>query len=291
MLDGVDENALTQQFQSAASYIQSKLPERLQSLDVGIICGSGLHGLANVLQDAMTIEYKDIPYFPTGHVPGHKHVLKAGLIGGRKCIIFLGRFHGYEGLGPIATTLIVRVLACMGVPNLIVTNAAGSVDVAQCRVGDFLVVEDHISFPSLAGQNPLVGPNLPFFGPRFPSLHQVYYKDAYKLVIEAAEQAEVPSSIIKRGVYCHVGGPAFETPTEVKLLRLLGGAAVGMSTVPEVITAAHCVQIKKTIVISLITNEPYDPNMPGPTHEEVLAVAAARALELRELVSKLVTLM
>lgn len=267
--DSIDEQSLTLQFRTSADYILSKLPDHLKGLEVGIICGSGLHGLADVLKDSVTIAYKDIPNFPTGHVPGHKHAVKIGLLNGRKCLVFLGRFHGYEGLGALATTLIVRVLACMSVPNLIITNAAGSIDVEKCRVGDFLVVEDHISLPALSGQNPLVGPNLSFFGPRFPSLHQVYYRDSYKLVSEAANQAEIPASIIKRGVYCHVGGPAFETPTEVKLLRLLGGSAVGMSTVPEVITAAHCTQIQKTIVISLITNEPYNPNMPGPTHEEI----------------------
>jgi len=292
VVNGADPSAeIMSVLVTAADYIRSLLPAHYHHPEVGIICGSGLQGLADSLQDARTIDYADVPGFPRGSVAGHKQCMKIGRVKDRVCIVFLGRFHGYEGLGASSSVFLVHILAMMEVPNLIITNSSGSVNVEVCRVGDFLVVEDHISFPAMSGFSPLVGPNLAHFGPRFPSLHQAYHPDSYALVSKAAGIAGINTVVIKRGVYCHVGGPAYETPTEVRLLRLLGGAAVGMSTAPEVIAAAHSYQIKKIIVIALITNEPYRKEGEGPTHEEVLAVAAARAIEFRDIILNLVPLM
>lgn len=283
--------SISQAYSEAASYIKSRLPSHLSNPQVGIICGSGLSGLADQLTDSVSIDYADIPHFEKTSVAGHKHTLKIGLISGKSCMVFMGRFHGYEEDDKVKSTLQVRVLASLNVPNLIITNSAGSVNTSVCGVGDFLVIEDHISFPCLAGLNPLSGPNLDQFGPRFPSLHGAYYPGSYELLTKAAVDAQIPSGIIKRGAYCHVWGPTYETPLEVKFLSMIGCAAVGMSTVPEVIAAAHSNQIKKTIVISLITNEPAVDGVTGPTHEEVLAVAAARAIELRSVVASLVKLL
>lgn len=287
----VDPMSLSQTYSEASSYIKSLLPSHLSTPQVGIICGSGLSGLADQLTDSISIDYADIPHFQVTSVEGHKHTLKIGLIQGKCCMVFMGRFHGYEEDDKVKSMLLVRVLASLDVPNLIITNSAGSVNTSVCGVGDFLVIEDHISFPCLAGLNPLSGPNLDRFGPRFPSLHGAYYPDSYELVKKAAEDADIPVEIIKRGAYCHVWGPSYETPLEVKFLAMIGCAAVGMSTVPEVIAAAHSTQIKKTIVISLITNEPAMDGVTGPTHEEVLAVAAARAIELRSVVASLIKLL
>lgn len=286
-----DPMSASRTYSEACSYIKSQLPVNLSNPEVGIICGSGLSGLADQLTDSISINYADIPHFQETSVAGHKHSLKVGLIGVKCCMVFMGRFHGYEEDDKAKSILLVRVLASLNVPNLIITNSAGSVNTGICGVGDFLVIEDHISFPCLAGLNPLSGPNLDQFGPRFPSLHGAYYPGSYELVTKAASHADIPPGIVKRGAYCHVWGPTYETPLEVKFLAMIGCAAVGMSTVPEVIAAAHSKQIQKTIVLSLITNEPAVDGVTGPTHEEVLTVAAARAIELRSLVASLVKIL
>lgn len=286
------EGSLTAAIKTAANYISSLLTPELKHPQVGIICGSGLSGLARLMEEAITIPYSHIPGFPRATVEGHQNAVKIGQINGTACMVFLGRFHAYEGLSHRSTTLPVRILAMLNVSDLIITNASGSVNPEHCKTGDIMVVEDHINFSSFAGINPLTGPNLREFGPRFPSLHGCYCPKSLELVKEAAKLAGIPDEIIKKGVYAYVGGPSYETPAEVRYLRNLGAHAVGMSTVPEVIVAAHCQQIKRCLVLSLITNEPSQADWAeGPTHEEVLAVAAARSLELQNLVNHLISLL
>ncbi len=285
------EQAVLKNIEDAYNYISGLLPANYAKPQVGIICGSGLSGLGKMIEEPITIAYSHIPNLPRASVEGHQNALKVGKIKGVVCMAFLGRFHGYEGLPHRSTTRCVRILARMGVPHLIITNSSGSINTEICETGDFLVVEDHVSLPGLAGQNPLTGPNLGGFGPRFPAVNQVYHQNSYELVLEAARLASVPATVIKKGTYVHIAGPSYETPAEVRFLRILGGAAVGMSTVPEVIVAAHCKQIKDVVVLALITNEPFGPNSNGPTHEEVLAVAAARAIEFQKIVVELVGLL
>lgn len=285
----VNENPqlVIEEINAAANYVSSLLPMELKHPQVGIICGSGLNKLGDAMQNAMTIPYSHIPHFPRSTVSGHQNAVKIGMLNGVVAVVFLGRFHGYEGHTLRATTRLVHLLAKLNVPNLIITNSCGSLDKSLVQTGDFMVVEDHISFPSFAGLSPLTGPNLTEFGPRFPPLQGCYHPQSYKWVLEAASKAGVPEDWIKKGVYVHIGGPSYETSAEVKALRILGGSAVGMSTAPEVIVAAHCKQIKKTVVLSLITNEPVLDGAVGPTHEEVLAVAAARAIEFQKLLMEL----
>ena len=280
--------SLTESINSAANYIASLCSGDLSRPQVGIICGSGLSKLGGLLESAITIPYSHIPNFPRSTVEGHQNALKVGKLNGIVCMVFLGRFHAYEGHHVRSTTLPVRVMAKMGVPNLIITNSSGSLNSEACKVGDFMVIEDHISFPNFSGISPLVGPNLGEFGARFPPLNDAYHKSSFEWVQKAAKAAAVPLEIIKKGIYVHIGGPSYETPAEVRCLRMLGGSAVGMSTVPEVIVAAHCQQIKTTVALALITNESVVDGAAGPTHEEVLQVAAARSLEFMKLIVELV---
>lgn len=283
---------LAQELKDSRNYLLDKLPQEFRNPQAAIICGSGLSGIGDSLVNPVSIAYADIPNFPSqASVPGHKHYLKVGFLDGLVCIVFLGRFHAYEGHEAHATTRIVRLVADMGIPNLIITNAAGSLNIEKCRVGDIMVVEDHISFPSMAGLNPLVGPNLDDYGPRFPALHGCYDCRTYEMVKMAAEAVNLSLDIVKRGIYVHLGGPTYETPAEIAFLRAIGGAAVGMSTVPEVIIAAHCRKvIKSTMVLSLITNEPASSVETAPTHEEVIAHATVRSADLQKLVKALVPL-
>lgn len=259
---------------------------------MGIICGSGLKSLGARLHGAVEIPFSDIPYLPSTTVPGHGSSLLVGFMGEVVTAVYTGRIHFYEGHSLQTVIFPTRILVEMGISSLLVTNAAGALD-SSYQTGDIMVFDDHISFLNLAGLNPLRGANLDTFGPRFPSVTNSYHKKSFEFVYSSAYEAGCDMSIVRRGVYVMVGGPSYETKAEVKFLAMIGGSAVGMSTVPEVVCAAH--SGINVVAMSLITNSNVGPPIlgadgsdVGPSHEEILEIANKRQNELENLVSILV---
>lgn len=203
------------------------------SPQIGLILGSGLGGYGEKLNDPVYIDYKDIPGFPVSKVEGHKNRFILGTIFGKRVCAMQGRFHFYEGIGQEKLVLPIRIMKDSGVRTLILTNAAGGVNTSY-RPGDLMLISDHIN---LSGANPLRGDNDESYGPRFPDMSEVYSSKLRKQIRIASEMAGIS---LKEGVYVMNSGPSYETPAEVRMLRLLGGDAVGMSTVPEAIAAKHC---------------------------------------------------
>ncbi len=232
---------------------------------VGMILGSGLNALADSIEGATVIPFGEIPHFPAAHVQGHVGRLVLGVLEGRAVVVMQGRGHFYEGNSMAQVGLPVRVMRLLGVETLIVTNAAGGLNLAY-QPGDVMILRDHINLLGMAGHNPLFGPNLEEFGPRFPSMNDAYAPRLRAVAHEIALQAGIPHH---QGVYICLAGPAFETPADVRFLRLIGADAVGMSTVPEVITARHCGMA--VLGLSGISNRLVgEEGSPPPNHEEVL---------------------
>lgn len=250
-------------YDDAASYIRWHTPIEPR---VGLILGSGLSSLADQVEEAHIIPYQDIPHFPTSTAPGHKGRLIIGILAGAPVCVMQGRFHYYEGYSLQQVTAPVRVMKLLGVEMLILTNAAGGLN-PDFAVGDLMVIEDHLNIPGMAGHNPLRGPNLEEFGPRFPSANRTYTK---RLRILAAKVAAQEGIELRHGIYAAVAGPSFETPAEIRMLRMLGGDAVGMSTVHEALVARHADM--EVLGVSTITNQAIDSldAVDEPTHEEVL---------------------
>ena len=213
--------------------------------DIGVILGSGLGDYAEALEDAVKLPYSEIPGFPRSTVAGHAGMWCCGTLYGKRVVMMQGRFHYYEGYGMKDVTLPVRVMQKIGVKTLIVTNAAGGVNLGY-HPGELMVIGDIFS---MTAQNPLIGPNLDAFGPRFPDMSCAFDKELRALAHECANEQ---GFALREGVYAQMTGPTYETPAEIRMLRTLGADAVGMSTVPEVIVARHggmCV-----LGISCITN-------------------------------------
>ncbi len=213
--------------------------------EVGLILGSGLGILADTIENPIKIPYETIPNFPVSTVEGHAGQFVVGDLEGRKVIAMQGRFHYYEGYTMSEVTFPVRVMAALGVKNLLVTNAAGGVNTAYIP-GDLMLITDHINF---AGTNPLIGKNYDELGPRFPDCSEIYNKDLNDKVKEIAKKLNLR---MQEGVYMMNSGPTYETPAEVRMARIIGADAVGMSTVTEAVVARHA-GIKVT-GISCITN-------------------------------------
>ncbi|XP_050502152.1 purine nucleoside phosphorylase isoform X2 [Diabrotica virgifera virgifera] len=253
---------------------------------VGIICGSGLGTLADGLDNKVTVPYEDIPNFPKSTVQGHVGALVFGNFGGIPVICMKGRFHYYEGYPLWLCAMPVRVMKLLGITHLIATNAAGGLN-PKYKVGDIMLVKDHINYVGFAGNNPLQGPNDERFGPRFPSMSRPYDRE----LIREAKRIAIGLGLrrdIHEGVYSCLGGPNFETVAELRMLKKFGADAVGMSTVHEVITARHC--DLKVLAFSLITNEcivEYD-NLAVTNHEEVLDVGKLRQETLQKFVRQIV---
>ncbi|KAK9728915.1 Purine nucleoside phosphorylase [Basidiobolus ranarum] len=289
----------------AADFLIKKVPIELHP-KVGVICGSGLGGLADSLEKTVEFKYEEIPGFPVSTVAGHAGKLVFGLIAGKPTVCMVGRFHFYEGHLLKLTVLPVRVMKLMGVETLIVTNAAGSLNHEKCKIGDIMVIEDHINLPGMAGNNPLIGANLDKFGPRFPPVNDAYPRELRSLAIKAAREINI-REFVREGVYCFVSGPSYESPAEARMMKAVGGDVIGMSTVPEVIVARHCGM--KVLGFSLVTNFvvtrrertadeespefnlPAEDNVETPNHEEVLAVGVMRSKDMQNLVKKIVELM
>jgi purine-nucleoside phosphorylase len=222
--------------------------------------------LADTLADRIAIPYGEIPGWPRSTVPGHSGQLVIGGLEGHTVIAQQGRAHLYEGYSPQKVTFPIRVMHALGVKTLILTNAAGGLN-ADYQVGDLMLFNDHINLVGMTGNNPLVGPNDDSIGPRFLGMVQTYDRALSALARQVAEEAGVP---LHEGVYMGLSGPAFETPAEVRMLRMLGADAVGMSTVHEVLVARHAGM--RVMAFSGITNRAIDSiDAPMETnHEEVL---------------------
>lgn len=213
--------------------------------DIGVILGSGLGDYAEALEDAVKLPYSEIPGFPRSTVAGHAGMWCCGTLHGKRVVMMQGRFHYYEGYGMKDVTLPVRVMQKIGVKTLIVTNAAGGVNLGY-HPGELMVIGDMFS---MTAQNPLIGPNLDAFGPRFPDMSCAFDKELRALAHECANEQ---GFALREGVYAQMTGPTYETPAEIRMLRTLGADAVGMSTVPEVIVARHGGM--RVLGISCITN-------------------------------------
>lgn len=231
---------------------------------VGLILGSGLGDLAEEVQDAIMIDYSNIPHFPVSTVEGHKGRFVFGNFQGKQVVAMQGRFHFYEGYSMHETTFAVRVMKKLGVEKLLVTNAAGSVN-TNFEPGNLMLISDHINY---MGTNPLMGKNLEEFGVRFPDMSNAYNKDLRVKVKDLAESLKIK---LVEGVYCGYTGPSYETPAEIRMFRTLGADAVGMSTVPEVIVAVHSGM--KVIGISCLTNMAAGILDQPLSHEEVTETA------------------
>lgn len=212
-------------------------------------------------------------------------------MGGVATAVLTGRLHYYEGHSLQTVIFPSRILVGLGIHSLLVTNAAGALN-TTFQTGDIMVIDDHISFLNLAGLNPLRGTNLDSYGPRFPSVTTAYHPKSFDAVYASAQEAGCDTSIVRRGVYVMVGGPSYETNAEIKFLSMIGGSAVGMSTVPEVICAAH--SSINVVAFSLITNTTAPPttlvdgSTAGPSHADILEIAKKRSAELESLVCNLV---
>jgi len=213
--------------------------------DIGVILGSGLGDYAEALEDAVKLPYSEIPGFPRSTVAGHAGMWCCGTLYGKRVVMMQGRFHYYEGYGMKDVTLPVRVMQKIGVKTLVVTNAAGGVNFGY-HPGELMVIGDMFS---MTAQNPLIGPNLDAFGPRFPDMSCAFDKELRALAHECANEQ---GFALREGVYAQMTGPTYETPAEIRMLRTLGADAVGMSTVPEVIVARHGGM--RVLGISCITN-------------------------------------
>lgn len=213
--------------------------------DIGVILGSGLGDYAEALEDAVKLPYSEIPGFPHSTVAGHAGMWCCGTLYGKRVVMMQGRFHYYEGYGMKDVTLPVRVMQKIGVKTLVVTNAAGGVNLGY-HPGELMVIGDIFS---MTAQNPLIGPNLDAFGPRFPDMSCAFDKELRALAHECANEQ---GFALREGVYAQMTGPTYETPAEIRMLRTLGADAVGMSTVPEVIVARHGGM--RVLGISCITN-------------------------------------
>ncbi len=236
---------------------------------VGLILGSGLSSLAESVTDAVRVPFSDIPHFPVSTVQGHHGQLVIGHLEGQPVVVMQGRVHFYEGYSMAQITLPIRVMKLLGVETLIVTNAAGGLNLNYVP-GEVMIVRDHLNLLGMAGWSPLRGPNLEAFGPRFPDTNDAYTPALRELARKVAIDAGVP---YHRGVYICLAGPNFESPADVRFLRTIGADAVGMSTVPEVITARHAGM--QVLGLSGITNTLCgEEGAPPPNHEEVLEAGA-----------------
>ena len=257
------------------NYIKEKLS--LEKPQIAVILGSGLGGFASKLENTKCLDYEDIPNFPQSTVSGHKGQLIKGYIGNKEIICLNGRFHLYEGHNPTIIANVIHILKDLGIEQLIVTNAAGSLN-TNLAPGSLMLIKDHINFSKI---NPLVGKNDDRYGPRFPSMNNAYPKELRDKLKNIAIKNDIE---IQEGTYFMVLGPNFETSAEVRAFGILGGDAVGMSTVPEVIAASHC--SIKVLGISVITNYAAGLMDNTPSHQETLEEANKASNKLTTLVAE-----
>jgi purine-nucleoside phosphorylase len=270
---------MLERIQEASDYIASRIPALPR---IGMITGTGLGELTASMTVDLRLLYEEIPHFPRATAKGHMGTLAFGTIGGTTVMGMEGRFHLYEGYGPDEVTFPVRVMSKLGVEVLIISSAAGGLN-PLFQPGDLMLVTDHLN---LTGRNPLVGPNLEEFGPRFPDMSRVYDRDLIALARQKALDLRIA---LKEGVYVGILGPNLETPAETRFLRNIGADAVGMSTVLEVITGVHCSM--KILVIVAISNVNLPDCMKETSIEEVIATAGKAGKKLTPLLKEIILTM
>ncbi len=256
-----------QDFEQTAHFVQDRIQHEPR---IGLILGSGLNPLAESVEEADRIPYEEIPNFPKPTVEGHSGRLVVGRLEGQQILVMQGRVHFYEGYTMQQVVFPIRMMQVMGIETLIVTNAAGGLN-PDYAAGDLMLLSDHINLVGMTGNNPLFGPNDPTLGPRFPDMSQAYDPALRALARDVAREHDLP---LHEGVYVGLSGPSFETPADIRFLRLIGADAVGMSTVPEVTVARHGGM--RALGISGISNVALSEPQPGveATHEEVLAAGS-----------------
>ncbi len=267
---------MLQKWTEAVAYIKAHYT---QTPEVGIILGSGLGNFTKEIEVEQEIAYSDIPHFPVSTVKGHGGRLVLGKLSGKTIVAMAGRFHSYEGYSADEVVFPVRVMKLLGIRALMISNAAGATN-DTFRIGDLMMITDHISFFQ---PNALIGKNEDSLGPRFPDMSEPYKKTWIQTARSIATEAKLP---LKEGVYCGVTGPTFETRAEYKLIRAVGGDAVGMSTVQEVTVAAH--MGIPVFAVSVITDLAVWEGVSNITHEEVLLAAKAAEPKLAYLFKSLI---
>lgn len=267
---------IIQQLQETTAYIQNIYSEPPQ---VGVVLGSGLGNFASEMNVEKEVPYQEIPHFPVSTVDGHSGKLLFGESGGKKVVAMAGRFHFYEGYNAAQVAYPIQVMKFLGIQTLLISNAAGGVN-PRFRVGDLMIINDHISFATV---NPLIGKNNADLGPRFPDMSQPYSKD---LIQKARNIAGALNFPLKEGVYFGVTGPTFETRAEYKMIQKLGGDAVGMSTVQEVIIAVH--MGLSVFAMSVITDIGIREEENIITHQDVLQAAVDAEPRLSAIFKRLI---
>ena len=267
--------------QMSASLLKERLEGRKPEL--GIVLGSGLGRLADSIKDPLIIPYSSLPGFPVSTAVGHKGNFIVGELGGKCVIAMQGRIHYYEGYGMNLVVLPIRVMISVGIQKLIVSNAAGGVGF-HLHLGDLMIIKDHINLLP----NPLIGPNINELGPRFPDMTRPYDPSLIRLAKEEARKLGIE---LKEGIYVGGTGPSYETPAEYKFFRIIGGDAVGMSTIPEVIVARHAGV--PVFGISVITNEAHDDYAEDFVNDgnDVVVAANAAADKMTKLISNMIVRM
>lgn len=275
--------------QAAAEFIKSKYDREIK---VALVLGSGLGAFADEIENAVYIHYEDIPHFQKSTVQGHAGRLVLGEINGISIAVQQGRFHYYEGYEMSEVIFPVRTFGVLGIKNLILTNAAGSVR-TSLKQGSLMLIRDHIN---LMGVNPLRGANDERFGPRFPDMTDVYDREFQQIAMKEARQMAQErfesgkdrefNAFMRRGIYAGLSGPTYETPAEIHVMRLLGADAVGMSTVPEAIAARH--QGMRVMGVSCITNLAAGLSDDPINHEEVMETGARVAEVFKEFLKRVI---
>ena len=273
----------------AAEFIKSRYPHAIRT---AVVLGSGLGAFADDMSGAVRIPYEQIPHFARSTVEGHAGQLVLGEIGGVHVAVQQGRFHYYEGYDMQQVMFPMRAFGRMGVENVILTNAAGSLE-PEYAPGSLMLITDHMN---CMGVNPLRGPNDSRYGARFPDMTQVYDRELQHIAADEAQVIaherfekgldEEKRDLLHRGVYCALSGPTYETPSEVRMYRVLGANAVGMSTVPEAIAARH--QGMKVLGISCITNYAAGMTDENINHDEVMETGAKVAEVFKELLRRVI---
>ncbi|HEX9927998.1 MAG TPA: purine-nucleoside phosphorylase [Pyrinomonadaceae bacterium] len=262
--------------QEAAQFIKSKFDREIQ---VALVLGSGLGAFADEIENAEKISYEEIPHFARSTVEGHAGRLVLGEVAGVSVAVQQGRFHYYEGYDLKDVTFPIRVFGLLGIKNMILTNAAGSID-SNFKPGSLMLIHDHLN---LMGVNPLRGKNDERFGARFPDMSEVYSRKFQEIAKTAAKEMNFD---LRRGVYCALSGPTYETPAEIHYLRYAGADAVGMSTVPEAIIAHH--QGMKILAISCVSNYAAGISEEEINHEEVMEIGKLVAETFKNLLKRVI---
>lgn len=264
-----------EQIDQAAEAVRKRISSHPR---IGLILGSGLNPVADSVQSAQVIPYKELPHWPVSTVHGHAGQLVIGELEGQPVFVMQGRIHFYEGYSMSQITLPVRVMLRLGLEMMIVTNAAGGVN-PNFVPGDVMLITDHLNLVGMMGANPLMGPNIDELGPRFPDMSQAYDRKLMALARQVASNEDIE---LREGIYCALSGPSFEGPADLRFLRIAGADAVGMSTVPEVIVARH--GNMRVLGFSGISNKANLDGSTITTHEEVIEAGQVIAPKLEKII-------